>query len=62
MTWAQFRRRFALSFAIASALAVLFLIVLSNLSGGGFTVLFLAPLLLGGIIAVSVVSAVLFPR
>lgn len=55
------RRRFTLTFAIASAFAVLFMIVLSNIEGEGLQVVLLAPLLLAGVLVVSVLSAVLFP-
>ena len=61
MTWERFRRRFTLTFAMLSGLAVVFLLVVTNLTGGGFTVLFLAPLLLEGIIVASLLSAVLIP-
>lgn len=61
MSWTQFRRRFSLTFAVTAGIAVLFMIVLTNLMGGGFTVWFLAPLLLVPVVAVSLLAAVLIP-
>ena len=61
MRWTQFRRRFSLTFAVTAGIAVLFMIVVTNLTGGGFTVWFLASFLLVVVVAVSLLAAVLIP-